>query len=216
MSPGDGGPVLTPSEVGRSLLAHGDAAFLRAEPRGQRLIHYGIGAFLLTSLLFMTMVTLMGGVVGNEPGFAISPVAEPSPDGTFVVTLDTSDRARWVSFDFDSGRVLSDPGRADLIVRRYWLRAPGGVVDLGEVPLDRASVGPDPEWVADVPVDGVPQNPALAGWYAYSYWTHLLESQGRTYALRRIPEGIAYVRIESYYCAPEGTGCLTIRYRLDD
>ena len=73
----------------------------------------------------------------------------------------------------------------------------------------------NPAWRGDEEVDGELRNPALADWYRYSYWTHRLRSRGRTHAVRMRSGGVAYLRLESYYCKPEGSGCLTFRYRFD-
>ena len=56
---------------------------------------------------------------------------------------------------------------------------------------------------------------SLAGWYEYSYWSHLLRPKVRTFAVRLASTaGIAYLRFLGYGCEPSGTGCLTLRYRI--
>ena len=76
----------------------------------------------------------------------------------------------------------------------------------------------DVEWTEDELTDGFMANPVLLRWYTYSYWTHLLRSKHDVYAIkfRADPTRAALVRIESYYCEPEGSGCMTFRYRLVD
>lgn len=181
-----------------------------------RLIYVGLGSFLVASVLALGSAAMVVPAISTESGYPVSERAEPHPDGTFTATLDVSHGTEWVSYDLDAGRRVADPAGADLIVRRFWMRAPGGAIDLGEVPLAEARIAPDPAWVLDRPVDGIPQSAALAGWYRYSYLTHLLVSRGHTFAVRRVPSnGVAYVRFDSYYCEPEGTGCLTLRYRLE-
>jgi hypothetical protein len=44
--------------------------------------------------------------------------------------------------------------------------------------------------------------------------THALEPRGHAYAVRRLLGGTAITTTVSYYCQPEGSGCLTIRYAL--
>jgi hypothetical protein len=95
------------------------------------------------------------------------------------------------------------------------LRAPHGAIDLGRVPLESAHVEPGAAWKDDAQIGGELQNPALRRWYSYSYWTHDLRPLGSTYAVRLAGGGTAYFQIASYYCKPEGAGCLTLRYRLD-
>ena len=74
------------------------------------------------------------------------------------------------------------------------------------------------EWTEDGLTDGFKASPVLLKWYDYSYWTHLLQSKHEVYAIRLRGDDThaALIRIESYYCAPEGTGCSSFRYRLVD
>jgi hypothetical protein len=139
-------------------------------------------------------------------------------DGSFTVTLDASNREEWVGFSFELGRVVPQGLAADIYFRRHYLQAPRGAADLGPVALQIGSrqigSGQGTEWVEDVVVDGVQRNPALSRWYDYSYMTHLLKPRGHTYAVR-LAEGAATMQVVSYYCLePEGTGCLSLRYRV--
>jgi hypothetical protein len=181
-----------------------------ARTGGARFIAWAIGGFFAACVLLLALGRFMKPEV--EPGFAVSP-AKPTPAGVFRVTLDVQDNKRWVAFSFGAGQV--GQGDADLWVQRHRLRAPAGAIDLGAVDLARAQVPAEAGWVRDELHQGVEENPALARWYNYSYWTHLLKTKGHTYAVRRAGGGVAYFRVLSYYCEPEGTGCLTLEYRLD-
>ncbi len=196
-----------------------EAATARA---GKRLIHVGIVAFLLTcALLFAFSGLLAPGGGSSEPRFAIDETARASADGTFQVTLDASDRKHWVHFDLAGGRITTvapEPQAqvmADLVVWRHVLGAPHGAIKLGKVPLASARLPASPSWERDALKSGKLQNAALAHWYGYSYTTHVLRSAGETYAVRLTGGGIAYLNVVSYYCKPEGAGCMTIRYRLE-
>src|SRR5206468_11351066 len=123
-----------------------------------------------------------------------------------------SDESAQVAFSLHSGRRV-EPAAADLLVRRYVVQAPHGALDLGAVPLADAQMPAAPQWFADTRLAGELQNPAFAHWYQYSYWTHVLTSRDNTYAIRMADGGAALLRIRSYYCAPEGSGCLTLQYR---
>ena len=81
-----------------------------------------------------------------------------------------------------------------------------------------ATISDEPVWEQDGLDDGLPVSPVLLRWYNYSYWTHLLESKHEVYGLRLRGDDsrAALVRLESYYCAPEGSGCMTFRYRVVD
>jgi hypothetical protein len=139
--------------------------------------------------------------------------AKPAEDGTFLVTLDVSSPRAWVGFALERGERVPAP-EADLAARRNVLRARHGAVDLGRVPLQEAVVPESVAWRSDADLDRSSRTDVPGRWYAYGYLTHLLTSKGRVYAVRCASGAVAYVRVESYYCEPEGSGCLTLRYRL--
>ena len=150
-----------------------------------------------------------------EPGFAATEEVEALADGTFRITLGVQDRDKWVGLDLGTGKVVGDAQAADLRFRRYVPRVPGGAAALGKVPVASAALPDHVQWEHDVNIDGGLQNPAVARWYEYGGQTHLLSTTGETYALRRTTgQGHALFEIASYYCAPEGSGCMTVRYRL--
>jgi len=153
----------------------------------------------------------------NDAGsFAVTERAQPAGGGVFQLTVDVSNAKSWVSIDLGLGRSVATGRAADLRVRRYQIRAPQGAADLGEVPFARAAVAADTLWQQDADVDGELLNPALSKWYSYSYWTHLLSPGAQTWAVRRHDGGVALLQFIGYYCKPEGSGCLTLRYRLED
>ncbi len=184
---------------------------------GQRLIYLGLATFLVACVVLLFIASRWQPESIKVPGFAVAPRATPLAAGVFQVTLDTADKQQWVGFNLGAGQTDIAAGLpADLYARRYVLRAPLGAADLGVVPLETASLPPGTPMLADEVVGGSPQSPVLTGWYEYSYWTHLLRSKGRTYAVKLNGGGTAVVQVVSYNCAPEGTGCLTLRYRLVD
>ena len=154
----------------------------------------------------------------NAPkGYPVIPAAMPHPDGdgSFLLTVDTSHRHRWIGIDLGQGRAVHDGLEPDLRVQRYVFQVPAGAIDLGPVALKDARLPEEPVWQSDVDVDGSPQNPAIARWYEYGYSSHLLTTKHHTYALR-LKDGasVAFVQVVSYYCSPDGSGCLTLRFRL--
>lgn len=187
----------------------------RTPLEGRRLIFAGLAAFAVVGVTTFALGAFFAPDVEAPPGFPIAEVATPGGGGTFRLTLDVADRDHWIPVDLRAGRLVAGVEQADLAARRYVLRAPHGAADLGPGRLEDAPWPRTVDWDADAEVDGAFQNPALADWYDYSYWTHLLESRGHVYALRRRDGGIALVELVSYYCEPEGSGCLTLRYRLD-
>ncbi len=172
----------------------------------------GVG-FVLTALLIFFGAGFIKPDI--DRGYAPTAVAVTHTDGTHLITFDVADRNNWVGVDLLAGRVVDGAG-ADIIAQRYILQAPAGAADLGEVSLEAARATEGTEWISDKAVDRVLQNAAFGKWYSYSYFSHLLTPLGHTYAVRLANgQGVAYVKIVSYYCKPEGSGCLTLRYRVE-
>jgi hypothetical protein len=169
-------------------------------------------AFAATAALFFVGASWFAPKV--EKGYPVTNRAQANSDGTFQITIDASDLNRWVPLNLGAGRIATKKEPADLTFRRYIAQAPGGALDLGAVDLNQAQLVGKAHWVKDKIVDGELQNEALTGWYNYSYWTHLLRPKGRTYAVKLSSGSVAYFTFVSYYCKPEGSGCLTIRYKL--
>ncbi len=193
-----------------------DGAAKARSAEGNRLIYLGVGAFVGTCILMALFGSRMGPPTKTEPGYPLTEVAIPMPDGSFRITVDSSDREAWVAVDLGTGRRLESASGADLLIKRHYLRAPGGTQDLGTTKLSTAKALLAP-FIPDTRIDGELRNVPISEWYNYSYFTHLLRTRDHTYAVRRVQDrGVAYVRVESYYCQPEGSGCLTLRYRLAD
>lgn len=178
-----------------------------------RFIRFGLLGFVLTgAALFFVASSIKPDDVA---GFAISERAKPQADGSFRLTIDARDRDTWVGVDLRAGQVVAGGKAPDLLVQRYLLRAPRGAMDLGKGSLASAAPPASPDWIPDTENGGKVTNAALSGWYDYSYGSHLLTTKEHTFAVRLADgDDVALVAIESYYCAPEGSGCLTLRYRL--
>ena len=180
---------------------------------GLRLIYLGVGAFVVTCALLFLAATLVPRESDVPFGFSLDPVAQTQADGTSQVTLDTSDNEKWIPFSLELGRVVPKGPAADLYLRRQLLQAPFGALDLGAVALTSAPPASAP-WVPDVIVDEVKRNPVLSNWYDYSYFSHLLNSKDSTFAVLLAGGGTANVRVLSYYCKSETSGCMTLQYRV--
>ena len=181
-----------------------------------RVILIGVIAFIATCVLLLIAGIAMGGNMGqSEPGFPLQETPLTLEDGSSQVTLLTADKEDWIPFSFELGRVVPKGTIADIYIRRYQFQAPRGAIDLGEVPLADATVSPNATWREDSDVDGVMVNPAIERWYSYSYMSHLLSSKNHSYAVQLASGKNVYLQVVSYYCEPEGTGCLTLRYRID-
>ena len=141
--------------------------------------------------------------------------------GPIVYTVDATSGERWSHFSFRVGAVVdeSSPTGWDLAFRRYQIIANGGsgytgragIRDLG--PASFASV-------QTVPADGYqdtqggldPRNPAIAGWYKYGFFSHVLEPKPHVWAVRTTDGRYAKLEILGYYCPGAQPGCLTFRY----
>ena len=169
-------------------------------------------AFALTTAAFVFAWPYI--VPDVESGYPLTDRALVQPDGTFRMTMNVTDRDLWVAFDMGQGKLVNHGDAPDVLLRRYVIRAPGGAKDLGVVPLAEADASKGGEWINDEVVDSDWMNRAMERWYEYTMSNHLLTTKGHTYAVRRPSGGIGYFTVESYYCEPPGSGCLTLRYRL--
>ncbi len=154
----------------------------------------------------------------DEIGYPLGRGIEVLDDGTMRVTVDVQNNDMWVPFSLELGQPVPDGAAADVYLRRHYWRTSAGAAQIGGTDLVAAELPSDVQWEPDVLDDGLLLSEVMLDWYDYSYWTHLLRSEHNIYAvrLRNDPNRAALLRVESYYCAPEGTGCLTFRYRLVD
>ena len=185
---------------------------------GQQLIRVGIVVFIAAFAAMFGIAALRGGVSSEEtsvPGFALTRAAVPQRDGSFRVTLDSSDSDLWVPLNLSSGAVSKAGEPADIEARRFMLRAPRGALDLGAVGFDDVAIPSDANWVVDEGEGEDASNPLLSRWYDYGFWSHKLSPKDATYGVRLASgQGVAVLRVESYECASEGAGCLTLSYRI--
>ena len=113
--------------------------------------------------------------------------------GPVLYTVDASSPDQWRYFSFRFGSVLENAGPKDwdLAFRRYQIIAnggprfagAGGIVDLGRVVFDDVKSVPEAGYQV-TEGDMEPRNPALAGWYSYSYFSHVLSPKPRVWAVR--------------------------------
>lgn len=141
--------------------------------------------------------------------------------GFRILTVDGTDPVRWRFLSLEQGRAIETPGAGnwDMAVRRFHIIANGGVtfagrgglVDLGEVPLDSASAPAG----GYLPTTADSVNPAIERWYRYGFTSHLLTPLPKSYAFRTATGRTGVLAIVGYYCPGPTPGCVTIRYRLD-
>jgi len=141
--------------------------------------------------------------------------------GPRLYTVDATSPDQWRYFSFRQGSVLENAGARDwdLAFRRYQVIANGGprfsgaagVVDLGRVPFADVTAVPDTGYQV-TEGDAEPRHPALASWYSYSYFSHVLTPKPHVWALRLAAGGYAKLEFVSYYCPSLEPGCVTFRY----
>jgi hypothetical protein len=180
------------------------------------------GAALVALATTLVALTLRQPAV---PTYAPTPPAPrdagPGLVGPAQYTVDATAPDRWVHFSFRLGSALARAGPRDwdLAFRRYQIitnggpgfEGVGGVLDLGPLPF---------EAVREVPSTGYqttegrpdPRNPALAAWYRYSFFSHVLQPKPHVWAVRTADGRYAKLEIVGYYCPQARPGCLTFRY----
>lgn len=141
--------------------------------------------------------------------------------GPRVYTVDATDPEVWRYFSFSLGTVIEGAGAADwdLAFRRYQILANGGpqysgrggIVDLGPVPFDEVHAVPQTGYQPNERTPD-PRNPAIAFWYRYGFFSHVLSPKPHVWAVRTADGRYAKIELLSYYCARGEPGCLTFRY----
>ena len=132
--------------------------------------------------------------------------------GTDTVTLDTRDPDRWQFFAFGRGTLVPpDTAGWDLAARRYHVITARGVARLDTISFNALVHAPAAGFVAtSYQRDTV--NGALARWYRYSMFSHLLHPRREVYVVRTHAGGQAKLEFLGYYCPGPEPGCLTFRY----
>jgi hypothetical protein len=186
----------------------------------------------ISALVVVTIVLVGLSIRRPElPVFAPSPIlaAGEAPDSLAAgeartLTVDSSDPERWRYVDLARGTVVETPGPTDwdLAFRRFEVRVNGGagsgagagVIDLGEVPLDTVRTVPESGYVGMTASGRDTTHALLDGWYSYSFTTHVLRPEPRTFAVRTATGRHAALEFVSYYCPGAQPGCVTMRYRF--
>ncbi|HEV8583653.1 MAG TPA: HmuY family protein [Methylomirabilota bacterium] len=169
-----------------------------------------IGAIVVATLVALTL--RQPDIPTYAPTAATPRDAGPALVGPIVYTVDATASEEWRAFSFRLGAVI-EGGTGDLAFRRYSIVAgPGaGIRDLGEVPFERVSTVPADGYLAN---EGRadPRNPAIAAWYHYGFFSHVLSPKPHVWAVRTAEGRYAKMEIVGYYCSGARPGCLTFRY----
>lgn len=141
--------------------------------------------------------------------------------GPALYTIDATGSDRWRYFSFRLGAAVeSDTRDWDLAFRRHQIMAnggpgfygDGGIIDLGAVPFETVDAVPATGYVTNQGGADNPNNAAIATWYSYGFFSHLLTPKPNVWAVRTADGRYAKMEIVSYYCTGGLAGCLTFRY----
>jgi len=189
---------------------------------GSRLLSAAaVTAVLLAAATFVAFTLRSPDVPTYAPTLSAPREAGRALVGPIVYTVDATDPERWRHFSFRVGAVVDERSEAewDLAFRRYQVIAnggaaypgKGGIVDLGEVSFDRVHTLPTTGYQA-TEARPDPHNPAIAGWYRYGFFSHVLSPKPRVWGVRTADGRYAKLEMVGYYCPGARPGCVTFRY----
>jgi hypothetical protein len=165
--------------------------------------------WIVAALFGAAVVWIVGAslVPPRVPTFV--PVAPARGD---TVTVDATDAAAWRFFSFTRGPLVPpDTAGWDLAVRRFRAVAAGAVARVDTPAFDAVREAPRTGYVATT-YGRDTTNAALARWYRYDFFAHLLRPRPRTYVVRTRDGRHAKLQFLSYYCPGPTPGCVTFRY----
>ncbi|HEX3177831.1 MAG TPA: HmuY family protein [Methylomirabilota bacterium] len=174
-----------------------------------------VGAVIVVAVVLVAFTLSTPAVPAYAPTVPAPRDAGRRLVGPVLYTVDATDPEMWRYFSFRQGSVLEHarPGEWDLAFRRYSIIAAdgAGIVDLGEARLDDVRVVPASGYVGN---EGraEPRNPAIAGWYRYGFFSHVLTPKPHVWAVRTVDGRYAKLAMVGYYCPGPRPGCPTFRY----
>lgn len=168
-------------------------------------------ALFLAGLVWLVAASLTR---REAPVFALSsPTRVRAPSWMVhgdTLTVDATNGEQWRFASLTLGSALADSAGWEIAARRHNITVAGALADLGKVEFERARVPATAVFVSSAARENA--NDAIKRWYAYSFVTHLLHSQGHVYALRARDGRLWKLQVLGYYCPGLTAGCLTIRY----
>jgi hypothetical protein len=179
-----------------------------------------IGAVTVVAMVLVALTLRRPDV----PTYAPTPLA-PRDAGRaltepMLYTIDARDPTRWRRFSFALGAAVDDRTPAwDLAFKRYEIITNGGkgyagqagLVDLGERRFDDVIAVPTAGYqLTETAPD--PRNAAIARWYTYGFFSHVLTPKPHVGAVRTSEGRYAKLELVGYYCPGGEPGCVTFRY----
>ena len=174
-----------------------------------------VGTVFGAALVLVAHTLQAPAVPTYAPSAAPAREAGPRLVGPIVYTVDATAPDVWRYFSFRVGAIVeAPPARGwDLAFRRYSIVAGDGVGirDLGESRLEDVRTVPTTGYVLNES-RGEPRNPAIASWYRYGFFTHVLTPKPHVWAVRTAEGRYAVLEMVGYYCPGARPGCPTFRY----
>ncbi len=169
---------------------------------------------ILTGLFGIAMIWLVGASLATRavPTYPLHP-RPPAAGATLdTVTIDARDPDRWQFFAFAAGALVPpDTAGWDFAVRRYHVMVAGEAAAIDSVAFEALKTPPSAGYQATTfGRDTV--NRAIARWYRYSMFSHLLRPRPEFYVVRSRSGTATKLEFLSYYCPGPQPGCVTIRY----
>jgi hypothetical protein len=175
-----------------------------------------VPVLVLAGLFGVAMTWLVGDSLATHavPAYAPRPrtPATAAHPGVDTVTIDARDPERWQFFAFALGTVpLPDTAGWDIAVRRFHVMVAGEAAAIDSVPFEALHSPPSSGYVATT-FDRDTVNTAIARWYRYSMFSHLLRPKNRIYVIRSRSGRVTKLEFLSYYCPGPEPACVTFRY----
>ena len=179
--------------------------------RGSRAPALGAAAVVAVAVGLVALTLQPRDVPTYPPTPAVPRDAGRALVGPVLYTVDAMQADTWRRFSFRLGAAVD--GGGDLAFKRYAIVAgPGaGLLDLGEARFDDVKTVPAGGYRGN---EGAaePRNPAIAAWYRYGFFTHVLTPKPHVWAVRTAEARYAKLEMVGYYCPGPEPGCPTFRY----
>ncbi len=175
-----------------------------------------IPILVLAGLFGIAMIWLVGASLAHRavPTYPLRS-GSPRPAATAAldtVTIDARDSDRWQFYAFAAGALVPpDTAGWDIAIRRFHIMVAGEAVGIDSIAFEALQTPPSAGYQA-TSFDRDTVNRAIARWYRYSMFSHLLTPRRQIFAIRSRLGVVTKLEFLSYYCPGPEPGCVTFRY----
>ncbi len=174
-----------------------------------------IPVLVLAGLFGIAMIWLVGASLSTRAVPTYTPRSRSQTDATpalDTVTIDARDPDRWQFFAFAAGALVPpDTAGWDIAIRRFHIMVAGEAVGIDSIAFEALRAPPSAGYQA-TSFDRDTVNRAIARWYRYSMFSHLLRPRRQIYVIRSRLGVVTKLEFLSYYCPGPEPGCVTFRY----